>query len=96
MLPQYNGIARYDDLQENATYIVDNNGNNKVDDGDYLLFYGQGPDRWSYDSTSAHFFYEKNLYSDTNFYSITSDQGYRKKDIKLSLSLVRCEDDHPV
>ena len=79
MLPQYNGISRYDDLQENPTYIVDNNGNNKVDDGDYILFYGQGPDRWSFDSASSHFFYEKNLYSDTNFYFITSDQGTGKR-----------------
>ena len=77
MIPDRNAIARYDDLQENSTYIVDNNGNNRVDQGDYLLFYAQGPDKWIYDAAS--FQYEKNLYSDTNFYFVTPTQGTGKR-----------------
>lgn len=79
MIPELNAAARYDDLQENPTYIVDNNGNNRVDQGDYILFYGQGPDRWIFDSTNSRFVYEKNLYVDTNFYFITADQGTGKR-----------------
>lgn len=79
MVPDVNSVPRLDDLQENPTYIVDNNSNNKVDQGDYILFYAQGPDRWKYDTSLAHFLFEKNLYSDTNFYFITSDQGTNKR-----------------
>jgi hypothetical protein len=79
MVPDLISLPRYDDLQENPSYIVDNNGNNKVDQGDYILFYGQGPDQWTYDSVNAIFNFTKNLYSDTNYYFITADQGTGKR-----------------
>jgi hypothetical protein len=79
MIPELNAVARYDDLQENPTYIVDNNNNNRVDQGDYILFYGQGPDQWTFDSTNALFTFTKNLYSDTNYYFITADRGTGKR-----------------
>jgi hypothetical protein len=86
MVPDLNSLPRYDDLQENPTYIVDNNGNNKVDQGDYILFYAQGPDQWNYDSTNAGFDFTKNLYSDTNYYFITSSQGSGKRIQAISSS----------
>jgi hypothetical protein len=79
MIPDLNATARYDDLQENPSFIVDNNGNNKVDQGDYILFYGQGPDSWAYDSTTSHFAFTKNLYTDTNYYFVTATQGTGKR-----------------
>ncbi len=79
MIPDRNAVPRYDDLQENPTYIVDNNNNNRVDQGDYILFYGQGPDQWTYDSAYTGFDFQKNLYSDTNYYFITADQGTGKR-----------------
>ena len=79
MVPELTSTPRYDDLQENPTYIVDNNNNNRVDQGDYILFYGQGPDQWTYDSTNAQFDFTKNLYVDTNYYFITADQGTGKR-----------------
>ncbi|MCW3126448.1 MAG: hypothetical protein JWO03_2106 [Bacteroidetes bacterium] len=79
MIPDANNIPRLDDLQENPTYISDNNGNNKLDPGDFILFYAQGPDKWSYDTSARHFVFEKNLYSDTNFYFITPDRGTGKR-----------------
>lgn len=75
MVPDVNGLPRLDDLQENPTFIVDNNNNNRFDPGDYLLFYGQGPDAWTFDSANARFTFTKHLYSDTNYYFITADQG---------------------
>jgi hypothetical protein len=75
MVPELNSTPRYDDLQENPIYIVDNNNNNRVDQGDYILFYGQGPDQWSYDTINKVFDFTKNLYVDTNYYFITADQG---------------------
>ncbi|MBS1686756.1 MAG: type IX secretion system sortase PorU [Bacteroidetes bacterium] len=79
MVPDLNATARPDDLQENPTYIADNNGNNKVDQGDYILFYGQGPDSWSYDTAQHRFAFTKNLYADSNFYFITPDKGTGKR-----------------
>ncbi len=78
MVPDRNSIARPDDLLENPTMVVDNNGNNKMDDGDYLLFYGQMADAWRYDSASG-FYHEKNLYTDRNFYFLTTTQGTGKR-----------------
>jgi hypothetical protein len=79
MVPDQNSVARYDDLQENPTYIVDNNNNNRVDQGDYILFYGQGPDSWTFDSVHSVFDFTKNLYSDTNYYFVTADKGTGKR-----------------
>ena len=79
MIPDLNAVARYDDLQENPTYIVDHNGNNRVDADDYILFYGQDANRWTFNTTTALFEYEKNLYADKNYYFITPDQGTGKR-----------------
>ncbi|MDB5281010.1 MAG: hypothetical protein JWO06_85, partial [Bacteroidota bacterium] len=79
MLPEINGTPHADDLTENATLIVDNNGNNKMDDGDYLLFYGQMADDWKYNSTNKSFYHEKNLYSDNTFYFLTTNAGTGKR-----------------
>lgn len=79
MVPDRNAAARLDDLQENPTYIADNNGNNKIDQGDYILFYAQGPDSWSYDTAAQRFVYSKNLYSDNIFYYVTPDKGTGKR-----------------
>ncbi|MDB5281578.1 MAG: hypothetical protein JWO06_653, partial [Bacteroidota bacterium] len=79
MLPDVNGIARPDDLVENATMVVDNNGNNKMDDGDYLLFYGQMPDAWKLNATTKTFYHEKNLYADNTYYFLTPNAGTGKK-----------------
>ena len=77
MVPSLTSTPRYDDLQENPSYIVDANNNNRVDQGDYILFYAQGPDQWSYNGTN--FSFTKNLYCDTNYYFITATQGTGKR-----------------
>ncbi|HWB64144.1 MAG TPA: type IX secretion system sortase PorU [Chitinophagales bacterium] len=79
MVPDQNSVARPDDLTENPTMVVDNNGNNKFDDGDYLLFYGQMPDAWSYNSTTGRYSHQKNLYSDKTYYFLTTDAGTGKR-----------------
>jgi hypothetical protein len=79
MVPDLNSVSRPDDLLENPTMLVDNNGNNKMDDGDYLLFYGQMPDAWKFNSTSQAFNHEKNLYSDKTFYFLTTNAGTGKR-----------------
>ncbi len=72
MVPQYNADPRPDDLSENAIKVVDNNGDGKFDVDDYFLFYGQNPHRWKYD-TDKHYHHQKNLYSDSTYYFLTTD-----------------------
>ncbi|MCW5907920.1 MAG: type IX secretion system sortase PorU [Chitinophagales bacterium] len=79
MLPDRNSIPYPDDLLENPTLLVDNNGNNQLDQDDYLLFYGQMADKWIYNPNNQTFSHEKNLFSDKNFYFLTTDAGTGKR-----------------
>jgi hypothetical protein len=79
MVPERNSDFRYDDLQENAIVRVDNNNNNRMDQGDYILFYGQSPDSWAFNEIDKAFAHRKNIYSDKTYYFITSDQASGKK-----------------
>ncbi len=46
--------------------------------GDYILFYAQGPVVWNFDSVLYSYEYQKNLYSDTIVYFITSLAGGKR------------------
>lgn len=79
MLPQPNDASRQDDLAENAIYVV-GESDGSFDAGDYILFYGQGPDRWKYDPSScSSFSHVKNVYSDKTCYFITVSKGPGKR-----------------
>jgi len=79
MVPDLNSASRPDDLIENPTIFVDANGNGQFDNGDYLLFYGQMPDNWSFNSSTKQFYHTKNLYSDATYYFLTTDAGTGKR-----------------
>lgn len=51
----------------------------RFDDGDYVLFYAQGPHTWEYDEVQKQFKHNYNVYSDTAFYflRVGSEQGKR-------------------
>lgn len=74
MLPTRNSDFRHDDLVENAIEIYGGN-DGRFDPGDYIVFYGQGPDRWIYDAGPENFRHQTNLYSDTSYYFITFGNG---------------------
>lgn len=78
MLPQKNSIARADDLIENSIFIQGEE-DDLFNENDYILFFAQGPDRIMYNTTTTHFYHEKNQYSDTSFYFLYlgSDPGKR-------------------
>lgn len=78
MIPEKNSTFRYNDIQENAVWRVDYNGNGRMDSGDYLLFYGQGADKWFYNNSGKYFYHEKNIYEDENYYFLTTTQGTGK------------------
>ncbi|MEO6883543.1 MAG: type IX secretion system sortase PorU [Bacteroidia bacterium] len=78
MLPLPNSTFRHDDLVEDPIFVNEQN-NTTLDSAGYLLFYGQGPVIWKYDSTDTRFHHQSNYYSDTTFYFITADLGAGKR-----------------
>src|ERR1035437_1345300 len=63
MLPEIMGTSYPDDLTENAIY-VEGQADGHFDPNDYILFYGMGPDTWSFDNQQKLFLHQKNIYSD--------------------------------
>ena len=78
MLPYANSISRYDDLQENAIY-VEGESDGHFNQGDYILFYGQAPTRWTYNSSDKKFHHQVHFYSDSTYYFINADMGTGKR-----------------
>ena len=73
MLPRLNSDFRHTDLVENAIQIYDSNNNGIFESEDYILFYGQSPNKWIFNSSSGYFTYQRHLYSDEVFYFLTID-----------------------
>ena len=81
-LPYANATFRRDDLTENAI-LVQGENDGQLDPQDYVLFYGQGPTRWTYKPSACPTFqHALNLYSDTTYYFITTDLGIGKRIIQ--------------
>jgi hypothetical protein len=77
-LSYYNSDPGPDDLMEIPVFI--NAGTDGVfNEGDYLLFYGQGTARWDYNPSSQEYDYRPHNYSDTAFYFLTSAPGNGKR-----------------
>jgi hypothetical protein len=74
MLPQNNSEFRNDDLVENSIFIQ-GESDGTFNTTDYILFYGQGPDTWTYNSSEGIFVHSKNLYSSDAFYFINVGPG---------------------
>lgn len=72
MLPQKNSTPRATSWQQVAIK-VQGEEDGKFDRGDKIVFFGQGPDQYSYRSSKTIFAYENNLYSDDNFYFLITD-----------------------
>jgi len=70
------GLFEIDDLLEIAITVV-NQGDNSFDANDYILFFGQSPDVWSYDGNQ--FIHKKNIYTDMTYYFLSFDMGPGKR-----------------
>ncbi len=70
-LPEKNDEFRYDDLHENPIGIVGGE-DGSFDQGDYIIFYGEGPVVWKYNAVSQNFQHQTNYYKDYSYYFITS------------------------
>lgn len=71
MLPMLAGAERTDDLVE-IPIAVSSSGN-VLREGDFLIFYGEGPNLWSFDDNSERFVHSKHLYSDYKGYFISTN-----------------------
>jgi len=70
-----------DDLPEVAVYM-DKGSDGVFSSGDYLLFYGRGPTKWTYNSVSGTYGHENNPYSTYGSYFMTeSDTGPKEMDV---------------
>lgn len=74
MLPQSNQSPRVYDLRQVALYEVGLD-DGKFNNGDYLLFFAQGPDRVELNVSKGTFLYENNLFTDKNYYFLTIGQS---------------------
>ncbi len=80
MTPEKNSDFRYDDLQENAIQVI-GESDGVFNNSDYVLFYATGTTNWKKVTTPSglKFKFQKNLYSDSSYYFITSDLGMGKR-----------------
>jgi hypothetical protein len=78
MLAEDNAVFRNDDLVENAIQVVDG-GDGKMDQGDYILFYANGPHSILKDSAKKQFTHQYNIYNDVSYYFLNVDKGAGKR-----------------
>lgn len=78
MLPENLQESRYDDLIENSI-LVSGEGDGKFDAGDYILFYGESPHTWKYNSSGGYFYHTYNIYSEKTCYFLSTDLGPGKR-----------------
>jgi hypothetical protein len=74
MLSEANRDFKFTDLRQIAIQVEDG-GDGVFNENDRILFFGQGPDNWNFNSGTKLFNFQKNLYSDTSYYFITTSPG---------------------
>jgi hypothetical protein len=77
-LPYMNSQPRPDDIKENAIYM-ETGSDTDFNEGDFILFYAEGPVTWGYDTIENIFKHTINPYSDASYYFLTTDLGPGKK-----------------
>ncbi len=77
-LSYFNDDPKPDDLKEVAVQIY--TGSDGIfNEGDYILFYGQGTGRWKYNNIAGEYDFTRHNYSDTAFYFLTSGTSAGKR-----------------
>jgi hypothetical protein len=74
MLPEANFVPVIEDLKQNAIMVIDG-GDNVINEGDYVLFYGVGTLAIVPDSAKKQFTHRTNLYTDTAYYFMSFSSG---------------------
>jgi hypothetical protein len=84
-LPFDSSLDRLDDLVENPVYL-EKGADGQFGEGDFLVFYAQGPATWKYDPIKRRFNHKIHQYSDFTYYFITEDLGSGKRVTGLALN----------
>ncbi|MFT5347998.1 MAG: hypothetical protein ACI9M3_001036, partial [Bacteroidia bacterium] len=79
MLPELIITPRAEGLQENPLQSVDANSNNKLDAGDYFLWYAKGPATYSYVAGSKNYIGNGHDYDIASYYYLTWGDGAGKR-----------------
>jgi hypothetical protein len=74
MLPEDIRKGQKDDLSP-VGYYMNKGADGVFNQGDYILFYGLGTERWTYDTSLGIYVCQKNLYSDFGYYFLTCNNG---------------------
>ncbi|MCB0569043.1 MAG: type IX secretion system sortase PorU [Phaeodactylibacter sp.] len=83
VLPFFAGAERTDDLRENAIRISGEE-DGRFDPGDYILFYGEGPDKWLFNESEQAFILQKNIYDTHNYYFLKASPGNGARVVQAS------------
>jgi len=78
MLEQSFLLDKPDDLPE-ASIWMEKGSDGVFNDGDYILFYAQGVNKWTYDKSKSMFTHILNTYSKYGYYFVSSDAGIGKR-----------------
>lgn len=73
-LAEANNDFRHADIPEIAIKLMDG-GDNSFDAGDYILFYGEGPDTWHFSADDNVFNHKLNIYSRQSYYYLVLSDG---------------------
>ena len=79
MLPETNNTLAFDDLEEQAI-VIEGEDDGSFDGGDFILLYAAGPDERTFDPLANRFTYQKNIYTEENYYFLqlgTAGRGRR-------------------
>jgi hypothetical protein len=95
-LPERVGDERFDDLTQNAITIIGGE-DGRLDDGDRIIFYAEGPDAWSY--SVDRWVWDENPYANHNYYylKIGGQEATRVQGLDLGAadvvheSIYRCQ-----
>ena len=78
MLSEANKDYKFNDVTEIAIKVEDG-GDGVFNSNDRIIFYGEDPHSWTYNTTDGAFTFSPNLYSDSSFYFITYSDGAGKR-----------------
>jgi hypothetical protein len=75
--------------REERGAVVEDGGDGRFDEDDFILFYGEPASRWEYEAPSGDFRYLKNLYTDDNVFWLNVEGGARSREQKVRSGALR-------
>ena len=79
ILSTNNQLTPIGDMPQLASDVIDHNGNGLFDNGDELLFFGEGPGTWSYNRAGMRWEFAHHVYDNHNYYFITTSAPEAKR-----------------